>query len=279
MSELQEYPLGYSEQEARRLADQGALLEGLSEDVLRRAGLAHGMQVLDIGCGVGDVSLLAAKIVGKGGSVLGVDRASSSVETARRRVASLGVTNVRFAQADVATLEPDQNFDAIVGRLVLLYLPDPATVLRRLARHLRPGGIVAFQEYDMSAASQAPPSELFMKVRRWTLDAFTAGGAELDMGTKLYSTFLHAGLPPPSMVASTPIVCGPVAAGYEHMVGLLRSLLPLIERQGLADVSEIDIDTLAARLRDDAVANARVIFRSRVVGAWARLPEDGTSIG
>jgi 2-polyprenyl-3-methyl-5-hydroxy-6-metoxy-1,4-benzoquinol methylase len=274
MSESQDYPLGHSEQEARRLADQGALLEDLTKDVLQRAGLTHGMRVLDIGCGVGDVSLLAGRIVGKGGSVLGVDRSSSSVETARRRVASLGVTNVRFAEAEVATFETDQKFDAIVGRLVLLYLPDPATVLRRLSRHLRPGGIVAFQEYDMSEISQAPPSELLMKTRRWILDAFTAGGADVDRGTKLYATFLHAGLPPPSMVATTPVICGPTPAGYEYLVRALRSLLPLIERQGLADVSEIGIDTLAARLRDDAVANARVGFLPRVMGAWARLPED-----
>ena len=275
MSESQEYPLGYSEQEARRLADQGAFLEGFTKDVLQQAGLAHGMRVLDIGCGVGDVSLLAAKIVGKDGSVLGVDRASSSVETARRKVASLGVTNVRFAQADVTTLEPDQQFDAIVGRLVLLYLPDPATALRGLSRHLRPGGIVAFQEYDISESSQVPPSKLFMKMQRWIHDAFTAGGTELGMGTKLYSTFLRAGLPPPSMVAST-LCGGPSAGGYEYLVRVLRSLLPSIERQGLADVSEIDIDTLAARLRDDAVSNARVAFLPRVVGAWARLPADGT---
>lgn len=278
MSASQDYPLGYSEQEARRLADQGALLEGLTEDLLRRAGLAHGMRVLDIGCGVGDVSLLAARIVGKGGTVLGVDRASSSVETARQRVAALGVTNVRFAEADVIAFEPDGKFDAIVGRLVLLYLPDPATVLRRLSRQLRPGGIITFQEYDMSQAAQVPPSELFMKVRRWLLEAFSAGGAELDMGTKLYTTFLRAELPHPNMVAATQVVCGPTSIGYEYLVRVLRSLLPLVERSGVADAAEIGIDTLAARLHDDAVANERVAFLPRVVGAWARLPGDGAAV-
>jgi SAM-dependent methyltransferase len=278
MSESQDYPLGYSEQEARRLADQGALLEHLTEDVLQRAGLVHGMRVLDIGCGVGDVSLLAARMVGQGGSVLGVDRVSSSVETARRRVASLGVTNVRFAEADVASFEADGKFDAIVGRLVLLYLRDPATVLRRLSRHLRPGGIIAFQEYDMSQTSQVPPSELFMKTRQWLLDAFSAGGAELDMGTKLYTTFLRAGLPNPSMVAATHVVGGPTSLGYEYMARVLRSLLPLVERSGVADVADIGIDTLAARLHDDAVANERVAFLPRVVGAWVRLPEDGAGM-
>lgn len=275
MTEPQNYPLGYSEQEARRLADQGALLEDLTEDLLQRAGLAPGMRVLDIGCGVGDVSLLAARIVGTSGNVLGIDRASSSVEAARGRAASLGITNARFAEADVATFETDQKFDAIVGRLVLLYLPRPGAVLRHLSRHLRPCGIVAAQEFDMSQVSQVPPSELFMKVRRWILGAFTAGGAELDMGTKLYATFLSAGLPHPGMIAATHVACGPTTAGYEYMVGVLRSLMPLVERSGIGNVAEIGIDTLAARLRDDAVANERVAFLPRVVGAWARLPENG----
>jgi 2-polyprenyl-3-methyl-5-hydroxy-6-metoxy-1,4-benzoquinol methylase len=278
MSEAQDYPLGYSEEEARRLAGQGALLGELTEDVLRRAALRPGMEVLDIGSGVGDVLQVAARMVGSDGSVLGVDRTSSSVQTARRRVATQGVGNARFEEADIATFETNRKFDVIVGRLSLLYLPDPSMVLRRLLRHLRPGGIVAFQEYDMSQVSQAPASELFMQARRWIIEAFKAGGAELDMGTKLYTTFLRAGLPPPSMIAATHVECGPTGPGFEYMTRVLRSLLPLIERSGIADVAEIGIDTLAARLRADAVANERVTFLPRVVGAWGRFGQDGTGV-
>ena len=82
MNDEHDYALGYSDHEARRLAEQGALLEDLTQDMLRRAGLQPGMHVLDIGCGVGDVSLLAARMVGPEGQVLGIDRAASSVETA-----------------------------------------------------------------------------------------------------------------------------------------------------------------------------------------------------
>ena len=110
-----------------------------------------------------------------------------------------------------------------------------------------------------------------MQARRWILDAFAATGAELDMGTQLYATFLQAGLPAPDMIATFPVVGGPTSPGYEHLVQGLRSLLPLIERRGIAKIEEIGIDTLVERLREDAVANDRVIFMSRVVGAWARL--------
>ena len=271
MSDAQDYPLGYSAQEAQRLADQAAQLDELTEDVFRRAGLRRGMQVLDIGCGVGDVSLLAARMVGSDGAVLGIDKASSSVEIARRRIAALGVQNVSFQESDLAVFATNEKFDAIVGRFVLSYVPERAMVLRNLTRHLSPGAIVAFQELDMPQISEAPPSELFMQARRWILDAFAATGAELDMGTKLYTTFLQAGLPAPNMIATFPVVGGPTSPGYEHLVQGLRSLLPLIERRGIANIEEIGIDTLVERLRADAVANDRVIFMSRVVGAWARL--------
>jgi 2-polyprenyl-3-methyl-5-hydroxy-6-metoxy-1,4-benzoquinol methylase len=272
MSTVQDYPLGYSELEARRLAEQGALLEDLTVDVFRRAGLRAGMTVLDIGCGVGDVTLLAARLVGPKGAVLGIDRAASSVQAARARATALGVAHARFEQADLASFESDQTFDALVGRLVLLYLPDPGGTLKRLSQYLRPGGIVAFQEFDMTATSQVPAGELFVKLRSWLLAAFTAAGAELDMGTKLYPSFLRAGFPSPDMTAATLVACGPAATGYGYAVGVLRSLLPWIERTGIASAAEIDIDTLAVRMHEDALTHERVMFLPRVVAAWTALP-------
>jgi 2-polyprenyl-3-methyl-5-hydroxy-6-metoxy-1,4-benzoquinol methylase len=269
MSESRDYALGYSEHEARRLQEQAAMLEEFTADTLRRAGLRPGMRVLDMGSGLGDVSLVASRIVGQDGAVLGIDRDSTSVETATRRAASAAVANVSFVQADLATFEMEQTFDAIIGRFVLLYLRDPAAILRRLSRGLRPGGVVAFQELDMSQISQTPASELFLQTRRWVLDAFVAGGAEVDMGTKLYSTFLRAGLPAPYMFATSLVMAGPYTQGYMQLVQVLRSLLPVVERSGIAKLEEIGIETLARRLIDDATANERVGFASRLIGAWS----------
>jgi len=273
LGDSNDYPLGYSEQEARRLAAQGALLEEYTAELLRRAGLRPGMQVLDVGCGVGDVSLLAARMVGFDGSVLGIDRAATSIDTARRRAASAGAKNVEFMEADITSFETDRLFDALIGRLVLLYVPNPGAAVRRLCRHLNPGALVAFQEYDLPQFSQSPPSEFFARIQSYILEAFAAGGAELNMGTKLYSTFVRAGLPPPQMISGSPVGCGTHWPGYEYMAGVVGSLLPLMERTGIATAQLIDVDTLADRLRNDSTANERVGFLPRIVGAWARIAE------
>jgi hypothetical protein len=63
MNQSLTYALGYSESELKRLESQGAFFRDLTEDLLRRSGVVSGMRVLDIGCGVGDVSLLAGELV------------------------------------------------------------------------------------------------------------------------------------------------------------------------------------------------------------------------
>src|SRR5262245_4243068 len=120
------YALGNSESEFKRLEIQAAFIRDLTEDVLKRAGVSPGMRVLDIGCGVGDVSLLAGSLVGPTGSVIGVDRSREAIDTARRRASAAGHDRLNFEQADLATFEPNLEVDAIIGRLVLMYMPDPA---------------------------------------------------------------------------------------------------------------------------------------------------------
>jgi ubiquinone/menaquinone biosynthesis C-methylase UbiE len=215
--------------------------------------------------------LLVARLVGDAGAVLGIDRNGSSVELARKRAGVLGARNVQFETADLGAFDTAQTFDAVIGRFVLLYLPDPIATLRRFRSFLKRGGVVAFHEMDMEPVSQVPASELFNRARSWILSAFKAGGAELNMGSKMLRAFLGAGLPRPTMIAASRVESGADSYAYAYMAATLRSLVPVLERAGLATAEEVAIDTLADRLRQDAVANERVIFLPRMVGAWSRL--------
>ena len=271
-SDCLSYPLGYSAHESRRLVAQAVLLADLTKEALKKAGVGEGMRVLDLGCGPGDVSILAASLVGASGSVVGVDRWGPSISIAGERASAAGLQNVHFVQGELDDFDLDAEFDAIIGRFILLYLRDPARLLRRVRRRLNPGGAVLFLEVDMSTVSQLPPSALFAEVYRWIFGAFSAAGAERDMGAKLLPTFLSAGLPRPEMIAVTPVQSGPDSAYYEFLSDMVVSMLPIIEREGIASAMDIDIATLADRLRQDVVANERVIFAQRVISAWTRVP-------
>jgi ubiquinone/menaquinone biosynthesis C-methylase UbiE len=144
-----EYAWGSSEQERQRLASQGDLLRPATERLFQAAGIGPGTRVLDCGSGGGDVSVIVAEMVTPTGQVFGIDRDAAQVEAATGRVTDLGLTNVRFEAADLASA-PDGPFDAIVGRLVLMYQADPEAVLRTLADRLVPGGVMSFMEYDLN---------------------------------------------------------------------------------------------------------------------------------
>ena len=150
------YVLGHAVVEVQRLLMQGRLYNDLTEQALRLAGLQPGMRVLDVGCGPGDVSLVAAGLVGPTGSVLGVDAAADIVEVARGRAAQQGLSVVSFQQATIADIVLDEPVDAVIGRLILMHLPDPVAALRQFAALVRPGGLIAFGEFDMTAAGQCP---------------------------------------------------------------------------------------------------------------------------
>jgi SAM-dependent methyltransferase len=270
-SDSPSYPLGYSKHESRRLVTQAVLLADITQEALKRAGVREGMRVLDLGSGPGDVSILAASLVGASGMVVGVDRWEPSISIARLRASAASLHNVHFIQSELDDFDINEEFDAIIGRFILLYLRDPASLLRRLAKRLSRSGAVLFQEVDMSTVSQHPPSALFAEVYRWIFGAFSAAGAERDMGVKLLPTFLSAGLPTPEMIAVTPVQCGPHSAYYEFLSDMVVSMLPIIEREGIATAADIDIPTLADRLRQDAVDNERVIFPQRVVSAWTHV--------
>ncbi len=268
------YALGYSEGEFRRLERQGALYRDLTEDVLRRAGIAKGMRVLDIGCGVGDVSLIAGELVGPSGFVLGVDRSAEAVDMAERRAVEAGQCHwVRFTATELEAFSSDETFDAVIGRLILLYLADPVASVRRLAANVRPGGIIAFQEMAMPMIRSVPDGPLFRQCRNWVLGTIERSGFEPDMGGKLFETLLASGLPAPQMIAAARVEGGPELTVYDYMAETLRSLLPVAERVGVTTADEVGIDTLAERLRREALERTASIMLPPLIGAWTRTPE------
>lgn len=269
----QTYPFGYDPEEIERLQNQGRLFNGFTRRLFEDAGISTGMAVLDVGCGPGEVSLIIGALVGPEGHVLGVDVNPAALQVAQARAQAAGFGHVSFLAGDLQTLALDPEFgtfDAIVGRFILQHLSDPVALLRVLAQRLRPGGVVAFQEYDLTGPVAYPPCPLWEQAGNWCVDALRAAGREVRMGIKLASTYLAAGLPIPRMRHEAIMGAGPDWEGYAHLANTVRSLLPLIVRYGIASADEIGIETLADRLRAQVVSQGAAARLSGVVSAWAQ---------
>lgn len=117
------------------------LIASITQHIMQRAGIKPGMNVLDCGCGVGDASFLVTALVGSAGRVLGIDRSVAAIDRARARAAEAGLQHVSFEVVDdLTSFRSRTSVDAVVGRLILMYLREPAAVLNHLARQVRPGG-------------------------------------------------------------------------------------------------------------------------------------------
>ena len=147
---------GIGEDEVARLEAQGAAIAPATRMIFAEAGIRPGMRVLDLGCGAGDVTFVAADLVGPDGSVVGVDHSPDALARARLRAGRRGLTQVQFVEGDIHDPAPGGPFDAIVERLVLWLVPDPAALLRRQATVLRPGGLVVPIEVDLSTMRSLP---------------------------------------------------------------------------------------------------------------------------
>jgi SAM-dependent methyltransferase len=266
-----DYLFGQSAEETERLRLQARMFAPYTKRFLEDAGIARGMKVLDVGTGAGDVALLVADLVGQDGNVTGVDLNQELIEMAKARAAAGGLENVSFIVGDAATIELDRNLDAVVGRCVLFFTAEPAALVRRLAGHVRDGGIVAFQEPANAtlAPMSLPHSQLLERMWEWILETYRRAGMDLYMGLRLRSVFAQAGLPAPEMHLDAAAGGGPDWPGYEYMARLVRTILPLITKFGVATEDEVKIDTLADRLRDE-IGDAGVAVTWGFITAWAQ---------
>ncbi|NKZ02825.1 class I SAM-dependent methyltransferase [Actinomadura latina] len=263
------YPFADRAAEDERLVAQGRLFDPLTRRVLRHAGLAPGMRVLDLGSGAGNVARVAAELVGPDGAVVGVERDPAAAELARRRT---DAPNVEYRVGDVQTLDGiEDDFDAVVGRLFLMYLPDPAAVIRGAAAHVRPGGLICMHEADLAYLPAVPETPLWNRAHGWFLDALEKAGFEPRMGPALFTAFREAGLPAPRLQVETFAAGGPDAPawGWANVIG---ATVPLMERTGIASHAEVDPATLADRLLADTLAHDGCVFGPPMTGAWTTAP-------
>jgi ubiquinone/menaquinone biosynthesis C-methylase UbiE len=192
------FPGGTTDVERRRLDLQAEMYARLSTWTLDALGLGPGQRAADLGCGTGALLSLMAERVGPSGRVIGVDRDARLLAAAREHVKAYPW--VELVEADALKYSPDQRFDAVHCRLVVLHQPKPREFVARMVTLTRPGGRVGAQEVDADGPTGAPamlchPSfPALERLGTAYLIASLRRGSDSQAGRKLLDCFRQAGL-------------------------------------------------------------------------------------
>ena len=232
------------------------------------------MHVLDVGCGGGDVSFLAARIVGPTGTVTGIDVHQNRSHWRRSAPRPPGLANVRFLAADAKDFVLDEPVDASSAGWCSMYWPEAASVVRHLAK-IRQARRASSR---FRTTISRPPSR--------------SRGARNSKRRSIECARLHPRgrrNPDGSEARSRLRRCGAADAENAHRprasnegrsrrrtvssTEITRTLLPLMELTGVATADEVDIDTLASRLKGEALELRATHVAPSLVGAWTRKPQ------
>lgn len=264
------YSLGSDDAELSRLEAQAAFLEAPTRLLLGASGLRAGMRVLDLGSGLGHVSRAVAEVVGPDGEVVGLDLDDRMVAAARER--SAHHPQVSFVQADVTRWRDDAPFDAVVGRLILFHLADPAAVLRHHLEGVRPGGRAVLLDFDVGGVRTAPPVPLVSRLTELVMAAFRAAGADPVVGSRLQPILAACGVEDIGGVATSQYLGPESPVGPALLGGVVRSLAPVMVANGLATEEELDVETLPARIGDALRSAGAALVPPVLAGAWGTRP-------
>lgn len=266
------YILGHSAEEIERLMLQAAILRPFTERLLREAKIEPGMRVLDIGSGAGDVSMLAAELVGPSGSVVGIDSSEQAVAQAGARAQTAGLRQVVFKNVGLDAFADPEPFDFVIGRYVLVFQIDPVQFLRSAAKLTKPGGVIALHEINLAGYFVSdPPVHQWDAMGNLIFAAFREALPHYDSANHMVRHFTNAGLPVPNLFRES------ITGGWEEgrfylwLARSLRSVWPQLVEMGIVTEQAIHAEGLAAKLQD-AVVRARSQVRSPAqVCAWAKL--------
>ena len=253
------YVLPTDDRERARLRHQSAWLAAQTHALFTEAGIGAGQHVLDVGSGAGDVAFLAAGLVGPEGRVLGLDRDASQVAAANARAADLGHDTVRFETADLFAFDTTDRFDAVVGRFVLIHTARLDDALDRLARLVRPGGVMAFLElqYDGGWTTISDPEDLlpasFRRIGDLLLRTVEASAGARNLVVRLPRSLARLGAVESRLDQRAAIGREVLRAYCAHVIDTARAALPGMVALGVASEGEVDLAAIEAEV-DAALA-------------------------
>lgn len=244
-----EYVLGDHAQEAARLRAQARLWDPVSHALFDRLKVRRGWKVLEVGPGQGSLHLELRRRVG--GTVDAVERSAAFASQIERLTSrdGLGASRIFFSDLIDADL-PANTYDLIFARWVFLFLPNPAAHIKMLARALKPGGLLAVQDYHRGTFMVVPNLEDWDDFIRADRAFFASQGGNVSIGVQLPGMMADAGLRVTS-VEQTTKDGHPGSPTWNWVTNYVMSVLPRLEH------SPTFTRAKAARLKRQWIAAGR----------------------
>ena len=233
------YLLGTDPEEGRRLETQHRLWSREAHDLWDRAGFGPGARLLDLGCGPGFAAFELAHRVGAGGHVLAVDESRRFIEALAGESERRGLPHLEARRERVQALRLEPGcLDGAFARWLFCFLPDPAPVIERVMRGLRPGGRFVVWDYlNYRATKLHPHSPACDRVLKAVHESWRLTGGDLDVGARLPGLLAAAGC---NVVDLVPIVrfARPGTALWEWPTGFFFGYIPRLVKAGLLTEAE-----------------------------------------
>jgi SAM-dependent methyltransferase len=231
----QTYAIRGGQSGRERLRVLSHVLQGGTFDFLDKIGVRPGMMCLDVGCGGGDVARELARRVCATGGVVGLDMDAAQLQIVRAETAAQNIHNIDYQVADVTNPPSDLgSFDLVYTRFLLCHLTEPAEVLSWMVECLRPGGVLAVEDIDLSGMFCHPPLPAFDRYVALMGEVIRRRGGDPLIGLNLPRMLVEAGLS-----------IGGVAVAHPSDVAGDVKLLNALTMENIADA--VVSDSLATR--------------------------------
>jgi SAM-dependent methyltransferase len=162
-------------------------------DALNKSGIKKGMNCLDVGCGSGDVTRLLSKMVGKSGSVVGIDVEKKYLDYCNKVNKQ---ENVKFVHDNIIDSKLVGTFDIVFSRFMFVHLTDKIQALKSMINLTKKNGVVIIQELDNAPGTwlSYPKKDCVEKLRSTYTALVKRMGGDPLAGRKLYKLFIDQGL-------------------------------------------------------------------------------------
>jgi SAM-dependent methyltransferase len=263
----EDYVLRRGDEGAARLRLLARVTWPTTKALVRQAGLVPGMRCLDVGCGIGAITLRLARRVGPEGETVGVDADERFVALARAEAERRRMT-ASFRSGSAYELGEENAYDLVFARFLLAHLAEPARALAEMVRAARPGGVVVVEDVDFAGHFSAPHCPAFFRYVALYQAVLRRRGGDADIGPRLFGLLQGAGLGAVRVRVVQPAhFRGP---GKRIAAVTLEHIREAGQEAGLASSGEID--TVLAELGPFTDDPRTLLSLPRVFQAWGRKP-------